>query len=117
MIRVLTAEDNSQKEAAWSLFEEVYPDFESRVPFYSEYKEKVLSKALILYGEVDGSIKGVIAFYCNDSGSRTAYITQIALKEASRRLGIGGILLGKCEEISLQKGMRYLRLEVWRRHH
>lgn len=112
MISVYTAQTALQKEAAWRVVVDVYPNMESIIPNHVAYRDKVLSKAQIICAESDGKLVGMVAFYCNDLESKTAYITQIAVKKNAQGAGIGGLLMRKCEEVSRQNGMVYLRLEV-----
>lgn len=112
MINLLITNSKTQKMEAWKIVESVYPDLAERIPHYEAYRQKLFTKARIVCAEDNGSLQGLIAFYCNDSESKTAYITQIAVKKCSQNMGIGGLLMAKCEEISRQNGMEHLRLEV-----
>lgn len=112
MVKVSIAESNHQKEMAWKVIEKVYPDIYTRITNYLEYKNKVFSKAVILYAQDRGQSVGIIAFYCNNFRSKEAYISQIAVDNLLQNSGIGGMLLSKCEQISIMNGMNYLRLEV-----
>lgn len=111
-MKVIIAKDNIQKEEAWKVVENVYPNIESRIPNHLRYRDKILSKAQILCAENDGRTAGMVAFYCNDFDSKVAYITQIAVMKSSQNKGVGGLLISKCEELSIQNGMLFLRLEV-----
>ena len=112
MMNLVVANDYARKEDAWIILGDVYPNFESRHPNQNDYKRKLFDKACIICADTDGLIEGMVAFYCNDTVGKVAYISQIAVKSSARGKGLGGALLEKCEKVSRKNGMDYLRLEV-----
>lgn len=81
-----------------------------------EYRQNMAKKfqkyGNVIYIEEENILTGFIAFYNNDIETKTAYISFIAVKKSCQKTGIGSLLLKKCEELSLMKGMIRLRLEV-----
>lgn len=60
----------------------------------------------------DNGVCGVIAFYANDSKNYTAYITSVLVSKSSRGKGIGTKLIRIAEDVSRDKKMTKIRLEV-----
>ena len=82
----------------------------------NEVLEK-LSHKFYLYGNVlalhhGGNIKGVCAFYANDTETWTAYLSIIVVAHDMQGNGCGTALLMRMLEVCKQHGMRKLRLEV-----
>lgn len=55
---------------------------------------------------------GYVAFYANDTKSKTAYITSIGVLKQYRGHQLGQILLETCFHISIESGMEQIRLQV-----
>lgn len=67
------------------------------------------AKVLVAY---DTEILGYNAFYCNNSETKIAYISLIAVDKTKQNKHVGKALLKSCEDICINNGMRYLDLEV-----
>lgn len=78
---------------------------------YSEITDKLIKNAKILVA-YDEEILGYNAFYCNNSVTKTAYISLIAVDSTKQNKHIGQALLKVCEDICVSNGMLYLDLEV-----
>ena len=73
-----------------------YPPLSSRVDL-DAYSEKLLSVASIEYLLSENKeIAGLIAYYCNDTENKIAYITYIGLLPEYHGKGIAGKLLDTC---------------------
>ena len=87
------------------------PPLSERVDIRS-YCEKLFKNAgLISFSSVSG-IEGVLAIYCNDQASRTAYISSVCVLQRARGTRIGRRLLDKAIEYADQQGMFTIRLET-----
>lgn len=78
---------------------------------YNEITDKLSKNAKVLVAYAN-DILGYNAFYCNNSNTKTAYISLIAVAESKQNKHIGKRLLKSCEDICLSNGMIYLDLEV-----
>lgn len=67
------------------------------------------SEMLLAYNKLP---LGFISFYANDVESCSAYITSIAVSEEYRGTGIGRMLLERCCQIALKRGMQRIYLRV-----
>ena len=79
--------------------------------YYSDLLLKIHQKGIFLfaYGK---EVLGYCAFYANDSDTKNAYISLIAVQPKAQNLHIGKYLLNKCFEISKNHGMQNCMLEV-----
>lgn len=74
--------------------------------------EKFAHHAVFIVGS-DGNLDiGFVAFYCNDTIHRTAFISMIIIGSEFQSKGYGRKLLDKSMEIASQAGMHSIRLEV-----
>ncbi|MDQ0227130.1 GNAT family N-acetyltransferase [Metabacillus niabensis] len=87
------------------------PPFVERISNIDEYVEKLSNHAEV-YVIIDLQILGIIAFYANDIKNKVAYITHITVQSNVQNMGLGKILLQKCIDVSVENGMRELKLEV-----
>ena len=78
---------------------------------YPDLLDKLIKNAKILVA-YDEEILGYNAFYCNNSITKTAYISLIAVDSTKQNKHIGTALLKGCEDICVSNGMLYLDLEV-----
>lgn len=83
----------------------------SRADFDKLYL-KVCKYSIFLVAYIDEKIVGYLAFYANDSNTRVAFITLLAVKCEYQNLHIGKELLITCESFSKIKGMEQIKLEV-----
>lgn len=60
---------------------------------------------------------GFVAFYANDTVHQMAYLTQIAVKSQFINRGFGYTLLKMAIDISREKGMKTMKLEVYNHNH
>lgn len=81
------------------------------IPAYNILVDKLSKNAKILVA-YNKEILGYNAFYCNNSATKTAYISLIAVNRAKQNKHIGKTLLNCCENICISYGMLYLDLEV-----
>ena len=78
-----------------------------------------LAKKLHLYGTViqireNDKTVGFAAFYHNDTVNNYAYLSLIAISSFFEGKGYGSILLSEVERISLESGMRAIKLQVYK---
>lgn len=78
---------------------------------YSDLLQKLHQKGLFVFAYQDAPM-GYAAFYANDSETKTAYISLIAVKPEYQKLHIGKQLLNCCLEIAQMYGMQSCSLEV-----
>jgi ribosomal protein S18 acetylase RimI-like enzyme len=76
------------------------------------YVEKLLSNAVVLVHIEESSIRGIIAFYCNNPNREFAFITQLCVDPQSRRRGIAKSLVLQSITCASLRGFREMRLEV-----
>lgn len=91
---------------------EFNPPLSERINDLDIYAEKLYKFANVYTMEKDRLVKGFIVFYDNDHETHTAYLSQIAVKSDSQTKGIGNKLLQIFEAISINNGMKQLKLEV-----
>lgn len=93
-------------------FDEVFePPLSERIISLDVYIDKLYKNAIV-YIAKGQNILGFIAFYANDKETRMGYISEIAVKPAAQGNKIGKALLEKCIEISRERGMRGIIMEV-----
>lgn len=80
------------------------------------YLGKLADTAEILSDCASGRCRGVIAFYCNDTSTRQAYITLVVVDPGHRGSGLGGALVGAVLDIARRRGFTSCRLEVAKRN-
>lgn len=76
------------------------------------YARKIADRASRFEAWSGGTLVGLVAAYCNDHESRTAYITSVSVLREWAGKGIAASLLGRCIEHAKAAGMRQARLEV-----
>lgn len=74
-------------------------------------KFSAYAKIITLY-DAREELVGFAAFYCNDTKSRKAYISMIAVDYKCKRMGYGEQLISRIIDISKQKQMNKIGLEV-----
>lgn len=68
------------------------------------------AKVVVLYEETQ--LAGFGCFYCNDTQSRTAFLSLIAVLPCHQRKGYGNMLLSEVISIAKKEGMKQIELEV-----
>jgi ribosomal protein S18 acetylase RimI-like enzyme len=76
------------------------------------YLAKLGASAEILSDIIAGRCRGFVAFYCNDTATRQAYITLVLVDPQDRGTGLGGALVSGVLEIARRRGFTSCRLEV-----
>lgn len=76
------------------------------------YLEKLGRHAEFVAHSVDGECRAVVAYYCNDSQTKRAYITLVLVGQRHRRLGLGRALVACVLDIARRRGFTSCRLEV-----
>jgi ribosomal protein S18 acetylase RimI-like enzyme len=80
------------------------------------YLGKLGDSAEILSDCAGSRCRGFVAFYCNDTTTRQAYITLVLVDPGDRGTGLGGALVGAVLEIARRRGFTSCRLEVAKRN-
>ena len=94
------------------LFNDSFPRPLSERIDFSEYAAKLFENAVVKVIYENGEIAGFIAYYCNDSGTKAAFLTQIAVTECKKKKGFGGILLDDCISHCIDEKMDSIICEV-----
>lgn len=82
------------------------------LPEFDAYVKKLSDYAMTLCYMRDGEIAGAVSFYANDTHTKAAYISQIAVQETYKRCGIGSRLIDiVCREARCRM-MKTIGLEV-----
>lgn len=103
--------DKSEIRRILDLFDEDFnPSLSSRIDF-DEYVSKVCDRAYVYEAKLLDTL-GFIIFYANNLESKTAYISQIAVKKEYKGSSLAQELLNLAIRISQDKGFTYLKLEV-----
>lgn len=80
--------------------------------FLDSLAEKFSKSACFLAAYSDEKLAGYVAFYCNDTVSKTAFISIIVVKKCFQRIGLGSTLIDEAISTSKKNGMKRIRLEV-----
>jgi ribosomal protein S18 acetylase RimI-like enzyme len=76
------------------------------------YFAKLLARAEWLT-EIDGDrLRGVVAYYCNDTAMRRAYISLVLVDPRDRGSGLGKALVLRALDVARARGFKSCRLEV-----
>lgn len=90
---------------------EFVPPLASRVDIDS-YAKKIFGNAMRFEAWSDDRLIGLLAAYCNDNETRTAYVTTVSVAPERARKGLAAQLLQHCIAHASASGMRQIRLEV-----
>lgn len=92
------------------------PPLSTRVEL-DAYAAKIAANALRLEAWHDTEPVALLAMYCNDVASGTAYITSVSVAPGHARQGIASALLTEARRRAAAVGMRRLALEVDANNH
>ena len=98
---------------------DILTEFQDALPILKtseEYRESMAEKfsryAYFLVLQSNNENSGFCAFYANDSNTKTAYISFIAVADKFRGQHFGKQILEKVISISKETGMEFIKLEV-----
>lgn len=74
--------------------------------------KKYSDSAIVLGAVINGVVKGLSAFYCNDVNNHRAFLSIIVVDKSIQGNGIGRCLLEETKIICRRKEMRFLLLNV-----
>lgn len=77
-----------------------------------DYARKIAGQAATFEAWSDGMLVGLVAAYCNDQGTRIAYVTNMSVMQEWMGRGIAERLLRECLAHAAAVRMRQVRLEV-----
>lgn len=113
MVKIRDTKIESEIISVLNLFDKDFPrPISERVGNLVEYAGKLRNNAIFIISEYDFNVVGFAAMYANDSISRQAYLTLIAVSKEYFGKKIGKLLLSVCEERAKENGMRTMKLEV-----
>ena len=76
------------------------------------YLVKLGERAEIVSDVADGRCRGFVAFYCNNTATRQAYITLVLVAPPDRGTGLGRALVTSALAVCRSRGFTTCRLEV-----
>jgi len=109
--RIDTATVNEIEEHLRQADEDFVPPLSGRVEI-AAYASKLAAKAVRFEAWASGRLVGLIAVYCNDPASETAYVSSVSVSKEWMGRGIASTLVSKCIEHVVHSRMRRIRLEV-----
>ena len=77
-----------------------------------DYLNKLGDKAELLVHYEAGICKGLVAYYCNDAATRTAFISLLLIDPAFRRTGMGRMLFATVLQMIRRRSFERCRLAV-----
>jgi len=77
-----------------------------------EYAEKVLRLGHAAVIEQDGRIVCAACFYCNDTQTKSAYLSVLGTLSGHESKGYAAACLALAERVSAEHGMAFLRLDA-----
>lgn len=106
-------ENKAQIAHVMKIFNTLYPrSLDSLVENLDSYAEKISKKGIVLIAEYSEQVLGYIVFYMNDEINKKGYISQIAVNQKYRGLGIGKKLIDQCLGVAEEKKFLKVMLEV-----
>jgi ribosomal protein S18 acetylase RimI-like enzyme len=90
---------------------EFVPPLSSRLRL-SDYARKVAFQATRFEAWSENTMVGLVAAYCNDHETRTAYITSVSVLKEWARKGIARKLMRQCIKHVQSLGLQQIMLEV-----
>jgi len=88
-----------------------YPPLIERVNI-KEYSKKLIDKSITFEAWDDQDLVGLIAVYFSENDKRSAFITNVSVKENYLGIGIASELLMMSIEFTKQKNFKVIELEV-----
>lgn len=100
-------------------FDEINNAFNALKDNFFDFKDDIEAYAMKIYqngicyaGIINDTICGLIAFYANNTNTRTAFITSLLVDKFHRKQGVASALLKALEEYCVQREMVKISLEV-----
>lgn len=93
-------------------FQEVLPSLSSGRVDVDLFATKIHKNGFLCVFDEKEENKGFAAFYANNLQTYEAFLSMIAVKPKYQKEHIGSKILAFVEEMSIRKGMKFLRLEV-----
>lgn len=87
------------------------PPLSARVDI-DAYAAKLAAQATLVEAWDGEQLAGLVAIYCNDHDTGTAWVSNVSVAPAHARRGIAGRLLGEALEAARAAGMRRAQLAV-----
>lgn len=78
----------------------------------NSYIEKLKTQAEFVTHYTDEVLSGFIAFYCNDPGKKSSFITLVLLAKEYRGMGVASIMLADILSICKTRDFQFCDLEV-----
>ena len=78
----------------------------------SAYAEKIITKAHRFEAWQEATLSGLVAAYCNDFGSRIAYITNVSVIPSCLGTGVATHLMELCIKSMRENFFRQIELQV-----
>lgn len=78
----------------------------------SGYAQKIVGNATCFEAWAGGQLVGLVAAYCTDTESRTAFITSVSVLPGWQGRGIASQLVSHCIAYAERSGFRRIELEV-----
>lgn len=110
-IQKLTSFD--EISAAFNTLKDNFFDFKENIETYAM---KIFQNGICCAAKVNGTICGLIAFYANNTDTKTAFITSVLVDKSYRKQGVATLLLKNAEEYCVKNGMIKISLEVDKRN-
>ena len=105
--------DPERIRALLTEFDDAFPRrISARASDLGAHARKLAEHAIVEVATRDDMAAGFIAFYANDSATRVAFLTHLAVAMPFRGMGIGLQLMRHCLETAKSAGMTSMKLEV-----
>ena len=78
------------------------------------YSQKVAEKAVLFAVYEAANLNGLVAAYCNDVASGSAFITMVAVRKSARSVGLGTSLVKNTIDYAGKAGFKTIRLEIYK---
>lgn len=116
--RIIRLESKEDIVEVLNAFDNLFnPSISQRISNFDIYVEKLKENAFVYSIKNDKEAIGFVAFYANDEELKTAYLVFIAVQPFAQKRNYGKTLLELCINISKEKGMKTLKLEVRKHNH
>lgn len=111
-MKVLRIKEAHQIFELLERFDCIFPHLEEKVDDYKNFSEKLEKHAIVCVAYKNELVCGLLVFYANDMVTKTAYISLIGILPQWQGQQIGQQLLDYCSKVSMDYGMKKIRLEV-----